>query len=514
MNNFLDFILLFLSQFSGGPSAPENNLVRFGLAAIFWGVLLAFAWSRRRHDGHPREKLLIYGFALGFCRELLMLSHASMRILYPDYYQIACIIMEPIEHAMILAMVVVISGSFLRYILDNALLAKRFLRIGLTLAAVEYLVTVVWWPSQLDFNTDFRFHQSWSAWLMHLIACIVIVIAIVILVQKRGWLRNVIVLALSSFLVSEFLVLINLTLQSRFKTVLCPVSNTFYIWAIPLFGYVYYRELSIEKRQTEEALHAHRDHLEEMVAARTSELMQANKKLKQVAVIEERQRIASDMHDGLAQTLTYLHMKMEEAAEFVQNGRSDQLVIELSNMQQTIDQASVDVRQVITSLTEPPHQRRSLQNLLNDMVNRAKEESGLSIQLRTQLVKPIFLIPAQREQVSRIISEALLNAVRHAQASEIYVQVKAKADTMEIIVVDNGRSFDPNGKTAIKKDHFGLNIMRARAAHLNGQLFIQSNPGMGTQVSLSWCPVIESRREKRPFDPDYQAEIQLSTASF
>lgn len=512
MNNFLDFILLFVSQFSGGPSAPENNLVRFGLAAVFWGVLLVFAWSRRRHDGRPREKLLIYGFALGFCRELLMLSHASMRILYPDNYQIACIIMEPIEHALMLAMVVVISGSFLRYILDDARLAKLFLRIGLTLAAVEYIVTLVWWPSQLDFNTDFRFHQSWSAWLMHLISCIVIVVAIVILVQKRGWLRNVIVLALSSFLVSEFLVLINLTFESRYKSVLCPVANTFYIWAIPLFGYVYYRELSIEKRQAEEALHAHRDHLEEMVAARTSELMQANKKLKQVAVIEERQRIASEMHDGLAQTLTYLHMKTEEAAEFVQNGRSDQLAIELNNMQQTIDQASVDVRRVITSLTEPPHQRQSLQNLLNDMINRAKEESGLSIQLRTHLDKPIFLIPAQREQVSRVISEALLNAVRHAQAKEICVQVEAKGDTMEIVVADNGRGFDPNGNAATKKDHFGLSIMRARAAHLDGQLFIQSNPGMGTHVSLSWNPLVEPKREKRPFDPDYQADILLSTA--
>ncbi len=512
MNNLLDFVLLFLSQFSGGPSAPENNLVRFGLAAIFWGVLLAFAWSRPRSDVRLREQWLIYGFALGFCRELLMLIHASMRLLYPDNYQIACIIIEPIEHALLLAMVVVISGSFLRYILDDAHLAKRFLYAGLFVAVAEYLVTLLWWPRQLNLSSDFRFHQSWSAWLIHLIACVVITVAIAIMVQKRGWLRNVVVLALSSFLVSEFLVLVNLTLQSRYKSVLCPVSNTFYIWAIPLFGYVYFRELSIEKQQAEAALRLHQARLEEMVAARTSELIAANEKLKQTAVLEERQRIASDMHDGLAQTLTYLLIKTDEAVAIVRNNRSDQLVPILGNMQQTIDRATVDVRRVIASLSEAPQTRRSLQDLLTDLVERAAAEGSPTIQLQSDLHTPVYLIPAQREQITRIVSEALLNAVRHAQASEIRVQVATKADTLEVTVADDGCGFNPNDVTNAKSDRFGLNIMHARAAHLNGRLQIDSQPGTGTRVLLCWCPIFESQRGERPFASDLHAAIQRSSA--
>lgn len=514
MNKFLDFVLLFLSQFSGGPSAPENNLVRFGLATIFWGGLFAFAWSRRRNEGRPREQLLIYGFALGLFRELLMLGHASLRLLFPDNYQFACMIMEPIEHAMMLAMVVVISGSFLGYILDDTLLAKRFLRIGLALAAIEYLVTLIWWPNQVGVSRDFRFHQSWSAWLIHLIACIVIVVAIAILVQKRGWLRNVIILALSSFLVSEFLVLINLTLDSRYKNILCPVANTFYIWAIPLFGYVYFRELSIEKREAENALQAHRQHLEEMVAARTSELMRANKKLRRAAVVEERQRMASEMHDGLAQTLTYLLMKTDKAVEVMQDGRSDQLVTLLSHMHQAIDQASVDVRRVIASLAEAPQPNQSLQDLLCNIINQVKEDDGLLIRLEDHTDAPIFLNSAEREQVSRIVHEALLNAVHHAQAREIVVQLEAKSSTRQIVVVDNGRGFDPDDNSARRKDHFGLNIMRARAAQLDGRFSIQSTPGLGTRVTLSWSPVGDLKHgnhQKQVAQPDSQPVIQLST---
>jgi hypothetical protein len=114
VDKITDFLLLFLAQFSGGPGPPENNLVRFGLAAIFWGVLLYGAWSRQRRADLPREKLLVFGFGLGFLREIFMLGRASLRILSPTTFQAASLVMEPIEHALVLASMVVISGSFLR----------------------------------------------------------------------------------------------------------------------------------------------------------------------------------------------------------------------------------------------------------------------------------------------------------------------------------------------------------------------------------------------------------------
>ena len=95
MDKFLDFWLMFLTQIAGGPGPAENNLVRFALLAIFWAVLLAFAWSGQRHGRRPRERLLVWGFGLA------------------------------------LASVVMIAGSFLRYILDDELLARRYIQTGL-----------------------------------------------------------------------------------------------------------------------------------------------------------------------------------------------------------------------------------------------------------------------------------------------------------------------------------------------------------------------------------------------
>ena len=72
MNEFFDFALRLLNQFAGGPGPIENNLVRFGLPAILWGGLLIVAWSRQREQDLPREKLLVWGFGLGFASALLM----------------------------------------------------------------------------------------------------------------------------------------------------------------------------------------------------------------------------------------------------------------------------------------------------------------------------------------------------------------------------------------------------------------------------------------------------------
>ena len=81
MKRYLDFLLVLLSQFAGGPSRSENNLVRFGLAAALLAALLKVAWSRQRRHDLPREKLLVWGFGLGLARELLMFAFTALQII-------------------------------------------------------------------------------------------------------------------------------------------------------------------------------------------------------------------------------------------------------------------------------------------------------------------------------------------------------------------------------------------------------------------------------------------------
>ena len=125
MNRYLDFLLNLLAQFAGGPGPRENNLVRFGLAAVFWLVLLIVAWSRQRQQELPREKLLVWGFGLGLARELFMFSHVAMQLMGIELYGSVGFLTEPLEHALTLAAFVVVAAAFLRYLLDDVPISRR-----------------------------------------------------------------------------------------------------------------------------------------------------------------------------------------------------------------------------------------------------------------------------------------------------------------------------------------------------------------------------------------------------
>ncbi len=279
VDELVDLILTFFTQIAGGPGPVENNLVRFGLPALFWAVLLAVAWSRQRHEDLPRERLLMWGFGFGLARELFMFGHAALRILNEQAHDALCAVTGPVEHALALAAVVVVGGSYLRYILDDAHLARRYLRIGLGLMLPTFVASYMWWSKHVVANPGTRFHDTWPAAYFHLISSTLIAVAIFILVRKQGWLRNVVLLALTFFFLGEFLILINLVTGRVHRDVLCPIGNSFHIWAIPLLGFVYFREQSLEKRQADQALKAYRDHLQELVEARTGELQSANQQL-------------------------------------------------------------------------------------------------------------------------------------------------------------------------------------------------------------------------------------------
>ena len=478
-----NFLLQFISQFGGGPGPPENNLVRFALPAIFWGVLLIVAWSRQRHDHVPRERLLVWGFGLALLRELVMLFHWITKISGPSDQPLLGNWTEPVEHTLALVAVIVIATAFLRYILDDPFLSRRYLIGGLVLVAVSYLASFIWLSTQPAIQTDVRFHQTVSAITLHAASSLLITAAIFILIRQRGWLSHVVVLALSFLFLGEFLILLNHVTGQVYNFVLCPIANNFHIWAVPLFGFVYFREQAIEKRQAEQELHVYQGHLEELVTERTAELTTANKQLERTAVLEERQRIAAEMHDGLAQTLSTLGLKTGRAEELLQSGQVQQVLDDFEQMQDTLSQAVVDVRRSIASLQESPQPPQALQDVLAQMVEDA---GGVSVQINDRLPAPIFLPADEQEQVLHVLREALLNTRRHAQAQKVAIDLENQHDRYRVVVEDDGQGFDPREAATKVGNHFGLTIMAARAARIGGKMSIDSQPGQGTRVALSW----------------------------
>jgi signal transduction histidine kinase len=122
-------------------------------------------------------------------------------------------------------------------------------------------------------------------------------------------------------------------------------------------------------------------------------------------------------------------------------------------------------------------------------------DSDIAVQLNTDVREPFNLAPKRLEQVLRITREALLNALRHAQAEHIVVRVRQDAENTIVSVVDDGRGFDPvHGQEGDGDHHFGLRIMRARAARIGGTLRITSEPGQGTCVTLSFVTAVSVSR--------------------
>ncbi len=206
-----------------------------------------------------------------------------------------------------------------------------------------------------------------------------------------------------------------------------------------------------------------------------------------VAMLEERQRIASEMHDGVAQTLSYVDLRAAEAVELAEAGRSEATADVLRCVREAIAQASREARQAIVTLQENPPRRYALQDQLTGLLNEPAANGGPPIELAITLPPPpLFLPSAENEQVIRVAREALLNAWRHAEASHIAVRLEQSATEAAVVVEDDGRGFDPGAQVLDGGHHFGLSIMRARAARLGGRLTVSSTLGQGTRVVLSW----------------------------
>ena len=274
-----DLIVQFLTQIGGGPGPAENNLVRFGLPALFWGVLFIVAWSRRRSDPLPREQFLLFGFGLFFTRELFMFLHTVERIVLGPQSTTHSSYIEPLEHALAVSAVLVISAAFLRYILDDTVLPRRFLLLGLAAVGFGVVISFLLWPGQQAANPDQPFHSTIGAWIMHATKAIFIILAIILLIKNKGWVSNVVIVALSFLLVSVILTIGNILTGRVYANVICPISNNFHIWAVPIFGFVYFREQSIAKKEAESKLSTYRNHLEQLVDQRTAELEMTNEQL-------------------------------------------------------------------------------------------------------------------------------------------------------------------------------------------------------------------------------------------
>ena len=212
------------------------------------------------------------------------------------------------------------------------------------------------------------------------------------------------------------------------------------------------------------------------------------------ATLEERQRIAAEMHDGLAQTLSFLQMTVDQANYLLAGGQEQQAVEKLERIQQGLDQVIEDTRRAIASLQDSGPIQTQLQEQLVSLAEELSED-GIHVEWDSTVSAPLLLHHEQTENIVRVMREALLNAQHHSQAKHIHMHLEREGCKLVISVSDDGKGFNPDAPPAANgRHHFGLKIMRARAARIDGHIDIRSTPGKGTQVTLS-VPVDTEREQ-------------------
>ncbi len=205
---------------------------------------------------------------------------------------------------------------------------------------------------------------------------------------------------------------------------------------------------------------------------------------RQVAVLEERERLSREMHDSLAQVLGYLHLKSETALGKLRVNDVPKAEEELREMATLAKEAYADVREAILGLRETVSSTRAFVDALREYLQKFSRQSGVTAQLEVNGDEPARLSPEAEIQLMRVIQEALTNVRKHANAKHAWVSICRNGDEAVISVQDNGQGFDSELLRREELHRFGLRTMRERVERVGGRFTVTSVPGEGTNVQV------------------------------
>jgi signal transduction histidine kinase/HAMP domain-containing protein len=200
----------------------------------------------------------------------------------------------------------------------------------------------------------------------------------------------------------------------------------------------------------------------------------------QVATLEERQRLARELHDSVTQALYGVTLYAEAAARLLSAGDAELASNHLREVRQTAQEALREMRLLIFELRPPVLEEEGLVAALETRLEAVEGRSGLETDF---ILEGDIRLPTDVEEgLYRIAQEALNNALKHAQAKCIAVKLRQEAQAVTLEVNDDGIGFDPS--TAREQGGLGLPGMEERAVGLGGRLAVNSRPGKGTSVKV------------------------------
>lgn len=237
------------------------------------------------------------------------------------------------------------------------------------------------------------------------------------------------------------------------------VELLFLLWYAALNGVVVYVTVYLTGREEQQ----------------NREILELEGELKKLAVVEERNRLARDIHDGLGASLSGLIIQSEYLLTLARGNEA--IKSEVSELKVSAEEAIDEVRRALSMMRDEFELIPQLENACTTFTTRHRIPVDLNID-----GDPPPLSDEQKLTLFRIMQECLTNTAKHAEAKEVVVQVRFSANEMTLELHDDGKGFDPEKRP---KGHYGLINMRERARKVGGTVQIRSQLGEGTHTTLS-----------------------------
>lgn len=213
-------------------------------------------------------------------------------------------------------------------------------------------------------------------------------------------------------------------------------------------------------------------------------LLLANEQLRQYALriedqatLQERNRIAREIHDALGHALTAQSIQLENALLFLPSD-TEKTESFLKEAKQLGSRALQEVRRSISTLRSNPLQGQSLEVAIANTITEFRQTTGIIPDCTIQLFQPISTDISTA--IYRIIQESLTNIYKHSHATQVNIYLQERREMIHLEIDDNGQGFNPEGNTT----GFGLQGMRERATALGGQFLLRSQPEKGCQITV------------------------------